>query len=62
MIRPEYSMYCDESCHLPNDNSDIMVLGAIWCETSKRKLIFNRIREIKHNNGLKPGFELKWNK
>ena len=27
----EYNIYCDESCHLQNDNSNVMVLGAVWC-------------------------------
>jgi len=25
----EYNIYCDESCHLENDNIDVMVLSAI---------------------------------
>lgn len=62
MARIEYNIYCDESCHLPNDDSDIMVLGAVWCEKSKRKQIFKRVREIKLDNGLDVSFELKWNK
>lgn len=27
----EYNFYCDESLHLPNEGSKIMVLGGIWC-------------------------------
>ena len=62
MLRLEYNIYCDESCHLPNDNAQVMVLGAIWCKAVKRKKIFNRIREIKTKHGYKPDFEIKWNK
>ncbi|MBN7816854.1 DUF3800 domain-containing protein [Algoriphagus pacificus] len=62
MLRLEYNIYCDESCHLPNDNSKVMVLGATWCPTAKRREIFTRIREIKVKHGFKPDFEIKWNK
>lgn len=62
MLRLEYNIYCDESCHLPNDNSQVMVLGAVWCPTAKRKEILSRIREIKVKHGFKPDFEIKWNK
>ena len=26
-----YNIYCDESCHLENDDKPVMLLGAIWC-------------------------------
>jgi len=29
-MTPIYNVYCDESCHLENDNQKIMVLGAVW--------------------------------
>lgn len=58
----EFNIYCDESCHLQNDGIDIMVLGAMWCPTEKRKEIFTRIREIKEEHGLAKSFEIKWNK
>ena len=43
----EYNIYCDESCHLPNDTSSTMVLGGIWCLKEKKKEIFKRLKEIK---------------
>ena len=58
----EYNIYCDESCHLPNDNINSMALGAVWCEQSHTKAIFRRIREIKVSHKLSPSFEIKWNK
>jgi hypothetical protein len=61
-MRTEYNIYCDESCHLLHDNSNAMVLGAIWCRKEMREEVFERIREIKLKHGLKPGFEAKWNK
>jgi len=57
-----YNIYCDESCHLENDNQKAMVLGAIWVPFSKKNEIFKRLREIKVEHGLNPSFELKWNK
>jgi hypothetical protein len=62
MLKLEYNIYCDESCHLQNDSSNVMTLGAIWCPSSKRKEIFDRIREIKQKHGFSSDFEIKWNK
>ncbi len=58
----EYNFYCDESCHLEHDNSNIMVLGAVWCPKEKRHEINERIKEIKARNGIQPNAELKWTK
>jgi hypothetical protein len=57
-----YNIYCDESCHLENDNQQIMVLGAVWCPLEKTREISERIREIKAKHQLSPKFELKWTK
>jgi hypothetical protein len=57
-----FNIYCDESCHLPNDNSDVMVLGAIKCEDSRKKEIYQEIREIKQKHGISTWAELKWTK
>ncbi|MDR1168237.1 MAG: DUF3800 domain-containing protein [Heliobacteriaceae bacterium] len=58
----EINIYCDESCHLENDNQKVMVLGAILCPCTEKKKVFNRIREIKEKHGLKKDFEIKWTK
>jgi len=58
----EINIYCDESCHLPNDGMPIMVLGAVWCPKDKAREIAVNIREIKKNHGLPPFFEVKWTK
>ena len=58
----DYNIYCDESCHLLNDNCSVMVLGAIWCPIEKQKEIFKRLREIKVKNGFESDFEIKWHK
>lgn len=58
----EYSIYCDESCHLEHDGQKVMVLGAVWCPTSKRKEIFRRVRELKNKNCISEKIEMKWTK
>ena len=35
------NIYCDESCHLEHDDSDIMVLGGISCDKKNIKYISN---------------------
>jgi hypothetical protein len=55
-----YNIYCDESCHLENDNQNVMTLGAIWCPLENTRKISDRIRDIKAKHGLRPTFEIKW--
>ncbi len=57
-----YNVYCDESCHLQNDKSPIMVLGAMYCPKEKKKDIYSDIRTIKEKHGLSSYFEIKWTK
>lgn len=57
-----FNIYCDESCHLPRDNSDVMVLGAVWLPKSKVQEISNRISDIKTKHNLNSHSELKWTK
>jgi len=57
-----FNIYCDESCHLENDQQTVMVLGAVWCPLDKKVEIFNRIKEIKQKYGLSSVFEIKWTK
>ena len=57
-----YNIYCDESCHLEHDNSDIMVLGAMSCCASEKAKINEEVRKIKMKNGLDSHFEIKWTK
>lgn len=56
------NIYCDESCHLPNDGERVMVLGAVACPVSKSREAAVRLREIKQDHGFGPRFECKWNK
>lgn len=57
-----YNIYCDESCHLPNDNSEVMVLGAITCKKSEKQNIFEDIRSIKAKHNVSTWNEIKWTK
>ena len=56
----EYNVYCDESCHLENDKSDVMTIGAVYCPKGKSRQINDKIREIKIRNDIPPFRELKW--
>ncbi len=56
------NIYCDESGHLERDQVPVMVLGALWCEKEKAHGIAKRLREIKAQYELRPGFEAKWTK
>jgi hypothetical protein len=57
-----FNIYCDESCHLEKDREKAMVLGAVWCPIEKVTEISIRLREIKGQHGMAPGFEIKWTK
>ncbi len=66
-----FNIYCDESCHLLNDQSRVMVLGCIWSLADRVHEISERLRDIKRDAGLlkrkRDGgdvspFELKWSK
>ena len=58
----EYSIYCDESCHLQNDKNDIMVIGGVFCPKSSVKEINKDIRKIKIKHGIGSKAEIKWRK
>ncbi len=57
-----FDVYCDESCHLKKDNSDVMVLGSLQCLEHEKQQIYNHIRDIKSKHGLSTYFEIKWTK
>ncbi|MDO5422463.1 MAG: DUF3800 domain-containing protein [Eubacteriales bacterium] len=58
----KYNVYCDESCHLENDGSSVMILGAVSCPSEQKRKIFDDIRAIKRKHGLDSRFEIKWTK
>jgi hypothetical protein len=57
-----YNIYCDESCHLLNDQSSVMVLGAVWCPATAAREFSEKVKQVKIEHGLKPGAEVKWHK
>lgn len=56
------NVYCDESCHLQNDESKVMVLGAVWCLKENTALHAQSLREIKKKHGFVASREIKWSK
>jgi desulfoferrodoxin (superoxide reductase-like protein) len=62
----QINIYCDESSHLENDLSTVMVLGGIACNKKHVPEISQKIREVKAKHGMKlpdansRGFEIKW--
>jgi len=56
------NIYCDESCHLQNDESDLMVLGAISISSEKKEDVIKKIRVIKSSFNISEKNELKWTK
>ena len=56
------NIYCDESCHLPNDGQKAMTLGALWCFKAKTAVHNREIGKLKAKHRLSPFFEIKWTK
>lgn len=56
------NLYCDETCHLENDNCNVMVIGGIATPDYSKFKIYNEIRDIKIKHGLNKDFEIKWTK
>ncbi len=57
-----YNIYCDESCHLPNDDSEVMVIGGISCPQEKVDELNRKIRQIKVKHHVYKHAEIKWTK
>lgn len=56
----KYKIFCDESCHLYSDSSDLMVLGGICCPEDEVEYINRYIKYLKHKHNANN--ELKWTK
>lgn len=54
-----YHIYIDESCHTPNNGSDVMCIGAIIVSESNYKIFKNELQKIKLEE--KTPTEVKWN-
>jgi len=55
-----FKLFCDESCHLEHDNSDVMVLGTICCPEECVEVINRQIKTLRYRHSYKT--ELKWTK
>ncbi len=53
-------IFCDESCHLQYDKSNIMVLGAICCPESNVEVMIRKIKRLRYEHNYQT--ELKWTK
>lgn len=58
----EYNVYCDESCHLVSNDSNYMLIGAVYCPKNKVKKVNEYIEHLKENYNISNKIELKWNK
>lgn len=58
----EHNIYCDESCHIQNNDSNFMVLGAIYCPKEKVQEITKYIKKLKEKYGIGSKSEIKWTK
>lgn len=58
----EYNVYCDESCHLVSNDSQYMLIGAVYCPKNKVKKVNEYIEHLKENYNISNKIELKWNK
>jgi len=58
--KPIYKLFCDESCHLEHDGSDVMVLGVLHCSDEKAEQLTRHIKWLRHQHNYHT--ELKWTK
>ncbi len=58
----EYNIYCDESCHLPHDAFDLMVIGGLSCPKELTASLNKAIFDIKLKHGVYKYAEIKWTK
>lgn len=60
ILLSRYKLFCDESCHLEHDNSDVMVLGTICCAEESVEVINRQIKTLRYQHNYQS--ELKWTK
>jgi len=56
----DYKIFCDESNHLHNDSSNLMIIGGIGCPSHQVEYANRFIKHLKHKHNAKS--ELKWTK
>ena len=54
-----FNFYCDESCHLENDNFPYMLIGYVSSAYNQVKLHTDKIKQLKKEYHIP--YELKWN-
>jgi hypothetical protein len=59
-LQPDFKIFCDESCHLPHDPSNVMVFGAIRCDSSLVQEVTISIMKLRDKHNFHQ--ELKWTK
>ena len=57
-MQKQFSIFCDESCHLNNPNINVMGFGAICINNDKIKLVKESIAKLKNDYNCLG--ELKW--
>jgi hypothetical protein len=55
-----FKIFCDESCHLPHDGSDIMVFGALYCPAEEVERFNRQIKALRQAHNYQT--EIKWTK
>lgn len=60
--KEEINIYCDESCHLENEECKTMVVACIRCPKDKVQEISNDIIAIKKKHKIWEFAEIKWTK
>lgn len=56
----DFKIYCDESCHLEHDGNDVMVFGALRCESASVEPTVRAIKILRKKFGYEN--EVKWTK
>lgn len=57
--RHKFTLFCDESCHLQYDNSEVMCIGGIVVPDEHMQEYKQKIKDIKRKHGIL--HEIKWN-
>lgn len=56
------NVYCDESCHLENDNIKVMAIGGIYLPENSVSQINRDVNQIKSQHNIPRFREIKWTK
>ena len=47
----DFKIYCDESCHLENDGINVMVFGALRCDSDSVEPATRAIKDLRKKFG-----------